>query len=262
MFALQKAVFLNLQEKQERKYTTMRDVLDVHTHTLASGHAYNTIREMAKSASEKGLELLGITEHAAAMPGAPHIFYFENMKMLDREMYGIQLLFGAELNILDSKGTVDLPQQVLKNLDLTVASLHIPCIKPGSKEENTSAYLETMKNPWINIIGHPDDGRYPVDYLALVQAAKEYGVLLEVNNNSLDPRCSRQGGQENVRTMLRHCMEYQVPVVLDSDAHTDALVGFHQYAWEIIREMNFPEELIVNRSTEELKKYVNKYKNL
>ena len=47
----------------------MKNVLDVHTHTLASGHAYNTIMEMAKAASEKGMELLGITEHAPAMPG-------------------------------------------------------------------------------------------------------------------------------------------------------------------------------------------------
>ena len=47
----------------------MRDILDVHTHTLASGHAYNTMREMAKAASEKGLEILGITEHAVSMPG-------------------------------------------------------------------------------------------------------------------------------------------------------------------------------------------------
>ena len=236
----------------------MRDILDVHTHTLASGHAYNTIKEMAKAASEKGLELLGITEHAMAMPGAPHIFYFENLKMLDREMYGIQLLFGAEVNIMDSKGTLDMPEHVLKSMDITVASLHIPCMKPGTREENTNAYLEVMKNPWVNIIGHPDDGRYPVDFLALVQGAKEHGVLLEVNNNSLDPRGNRRGGPENVRTMLKYCMEYQVPVVLDSDAHVDTLVGFHKYAWEILEETNFPEELVVNRSTEELKKFLHR----
>ena len=55
----------------------MRDILDVHTHTLASGHAYNTMREMAKAASEKGLEILGITEHAVSMPGTCGAFYFE-----------------------------------------------------------------------------------------------------------------------------------------------------------------------------------------
>ena len=60
----------------------MKYVLDVHTHTLASGHAYNTIREMAMAASEKGLELLGITEHGIAMPGTCNAFYFDNTKML------------------------------------------------------------------------------------------------------------------------------------------------------------------------------------
>ena len=59
----------------------MKYVLDVHTHTIASGHAYNTIKEMAQSASEKGLELLGITEHAMKMPGTCHSFYFANLKM-------------------------------------------------------------------------------------------------------------------------------------------------------------------------------------
>ena len=83
-------------------------VLDLHTHTVASGHAYCSLREMAKAASDKGLELLGITEHAPSMPGTCHKFYFHNLKVVPREMYGIQLLLGSEVNILDSQGTVDL----------------------------------------------------------------------------------------------------------------------------------------------------------
>ena len=60
----------------------MRDVIDMHTHTLASGHAYNTIREMTYAAKIKGLELLGITEHAPQMPGSCHEFYFSNLSIL------------------------------------------------------------------------------------------------------------------------------------------------------------------------------------
>lgn len=240
----------------------MQYILDVHTHTIASGHAYNTMREMAKAASEKGLELLGITEHSMSMPGTCHRFYFENLKMVDREMYGVELLLGAEVNIMDHTGRVDMEESILKNMDITIASMHIPCIRPGTRQENTNAYLEAMKDPYINIIGHPDDGRYEVDYLALVQGAKEYGVLLEVNNNSLDPRCTRMGGEENIRTMLEYCREYQVPVVVNSDAHTDTLVGNHAYGQRIIEEMDFPQELVLNRSVQELKKYVNKFKNL
>ena len=55
---------------------------DLHTHTIASGHAYSTIKEMANSAKEKGLKLLGITEHAPTMPGTCHEFYFQNFRVL------------------------------------------------------------------------------------------------------------------------------------------------------------------------------------
>lgn len=146
-----------------------QSVMDLHTHTVASGHAYCTLREMARAASDKGLELLGITEHAPKMPGTCHKFYFQNIKVVPREMYGIQLLLGSEVNILDAAGTVDLEQKTLEKLDVVIASLHVPCIRPGSRQENTEAYLNAMKNPCVNIIGHPDDGRYEVDYEALVQ---------------------------------------------------------------------------------------------
>ena len=48
----------------------MRDLVDVHTHTIASGHAYNTMMEMIRAAQEKELEVFGITEHAPQMPGS------------------------------------------------------------------------------------------------------------------------------------------------------------------------------------------------
>ena len=62
-----------------------KSVLDLHTHTVASGHAYCTIHEMAAAAAGKGLEILGITEHAPAMPGTCHNFYFHNLKVVPRE---------------------------------------------------------------------------------------------------------------------------------------------------------------------------------
>lgn len=233
-------------------------LFDLHTHTVASGHAYCTIREMAKAASEKGLEVLGITEHAPAMPGTCHNFYFHNMKVVPREMYGIRLLMGTELNILDTDGKVDLEERELKNMDIAIASLHIPCMKPGTKEENTEAYLNVMKNPYVNIIGHPDDGRYQADYRALVQGARDYGKVLELNNHSLEPSCFRKDARENDLEMLKLCMEYQVPVVMDSDAHFDSAIGEFHMARELLEEIDFPEELVLNHSVEMLKKYVNK----
>ena len=146
----------------------MKYIVDTHTHTLASGHAYSTIREMAYIASKKGVKLLGITEHGPKMPGSCHDFYFTNLRVVSRQMCGVELLLGVELNILDYDGTVDLPQNVLKQMDIAIASMHIPCIKPGTREENTRAYLNAIKNPYIHLIGHPDDSSYELDYEALV----------------------------------------------------------------------------------------------
>ena len=239
----------------------MKYVLDTHTHTIASGHAYSTIREMARSASELGLELLGITEHAPMMPGACHEIYFHNLKVIDKEMYGVELLLGTELNILNYRGQVDLSHSILKELDIVIASLHIPCIHPGTIEDNTSAYLHVMKNPYVNIIGHPDDSRYKINYKDLVLASKESCVLLELNNSSLTPGGVRQNPLENDITILYYCRQYNVPIVLGSDAHIDTYVGKHNYAEDLVKDIDFPEELIVNKSVAELKKFVNRNKH-
>ena len=149
----------------------MKDILDLHTHTIVSGHAYNSLYEMVRSAADKGLTLYGCSDHTPAMPGGPDAMYFVNFKVIPREIYGVKVLMGAELNLLKPDGSVDLKEKMLEKLDYAIASLHLPCTKPGTMEENTSAYLHVMENPWVQIIGHPDDGRYPVDYKALVAAA-------------------------------------------------------------------------------------------
>lgn len=238
----------------------MKYVLDVHTHTIASGHAYSTMREMARAAKEKGLELLGITEHGKTMPWTCGAYYFQNLKMVDRHMEGIDLLLGAELNIIDLDGTVDMGEKTLSQMDVVIASMHVPCLRAGTMEENTRAYRKVMQNPLVDIIGHPEDGRFPVDFRELAESAKEYGKLLEVNNNSLDPRCNRENGRENYITMLNYCKEYQVPVVVNSDSHVDQLVGRHQEAYSLMEEIGFPEELVVNRSVSELKKYLHRFR--
>ena len=70
---------------------------------------------------------------------------------------------------------------------------------------NTQAYLNVMKNPYIHIIGHPDDGRFPVDYERLVRGAKETHTLLELNNSSQRPEGFRVNTEENAKVMLELC---------------------------------------------------------
>lgn len=237
----------------------MRDILDVHTHTIASGHAYNTLKEMVQTAKKKGLEVYGITEHAPRMPGSCHDFYFHNLKVVGREHGDLELLLGVELNILDEKGSVDLEEPYLGRMDVAIASLHPPCICPGSRQWNTECVIQAMKNPHINILGHPDDGRYPLDYEAVVQAAKEYHTLLELNNNSLNPNGFRKDPRGNDMEMLRLCKKYQVPVIMGSDAHYDADILNHELILPLLKECDFPEELVVNTAKEKLYPFINKY---
>lgn len=232
-------------------------LLDVHTHTVASGHAYNSIMEMAKAGFDKGLKLLGITEHAPMMPGSCNSMYFRNLKVVPRSLCGIEVMLGVELNILDFDGHVDLDVHALRQLDIRIASLHSVCILPGTKEENTKAVLGAIHNPMVDIIGHPDDGIYPLDYKPIVEAAKETHTLLEVNNNSLNPMGARKNTRGNLITMLELCREYGQPVIMNSDAHVFSDVGRRDFSEELIRELDFPEELIVNRSVETFKEYLN-----
>ena len=232
-------------------------LLDVHTHTVASGHAYNSIMEMAKAGFDKGLKLLGITEHAPMMPGSCNSMYFRNLKVVPRSLCGIEIMLGVELNILDFDGHVELDAHALRELDIRIASLHSVCILPGTKEENTKAVLGAIHNPMVDIIGHPDDGIYPLDYKPIVEAAKETHTLLEVNNNSLNPMGARKNTRGNLITMLELCREYGQPVIMNSDAHVFSDVGRRDFSEELIRELDFPEELIVNRSVETFKEYLN-----
>lgn len=73
---------------------------DIHMHTLASGHAYGTIREMATAARDRGLALIGVSEHAPGIPGTVDPFYYRNLKAVPRLLSGVEVIHGSEINVL------------------------------------------------------------------------------------------------------------------------------------------------------------------
>lgn len=228
----------------------MNMVVDSHTHTLASSHAYSTVSELAQAAAERGLELLAVTDHAPGIEDGAPMLHFMNYHVLPKEMHGVQMRYGVELNILDFTGRVDFDAALLKRQDLCIASFHEKATQPGTMAENTTAYLGAMDNPYVNIIGHPDDGNIPVDFLALVQKAKETHVLIEVNNSSLRAAYYRKNTRENLCTILDLCKRYEVPVVLGTDAHFAGAVGDFTEARALLEEQAFPETLVANTSVE------------
>lgn len=235
----------------------MNIYMDLHTHTHASGHGYSTLKENIEAAKEAGLKVLGLSEHGPAMPGGPHPFFFTNYKCIPREHGELRLFCGVEANVLDYEGHLDLEEGILKRMDYVIASLHPVCMTPGSIAENTKASIRAMENPYVKILGHPDDSRIPVDYEELVRAAKATDVALEVNNSSLHPKSARKGGRENIITLLNTCMKYQVPVLLGTDSHICYTVGRFEEALAVIGEVGFPKELILNTKMENLNKIIN-----
>lgn len=231
-------------------------LIDTHTHTIASGHAYSTMNEMIQTAKEKGLKYLGITEHAPKMPGTCHIFHFENLKVVPRQHGDLTLLLGAEANILDTDGNMDIYDDLMNRLDIIIASLHNPCYTAGTPVENTTAYVNAMKHPKVSIIGHPDDGRIPVDYEILVREAKKHHVALELNNSSLSPNSFRPNARENALTYLSLCKEQGVPVIYSSDAHVCYDIANFNFAKEATDAVAFPKELIINYNQSLIDEYI------
>ena len=220
--------------------------LDLHTHTVASGHAYSTIQEMAAAAAEKGLSFLGITEHGPLIPGAPDPIYFRNLHCIPKFISGVRILHGAELNICDLQGNLDLGEEYYKRFDHVVAGVHKVCFPASTKLKNTDAVLAAMHNSRVNIISHPADGAATLDLEALVRVSRDTGTLLEVNNSSLNPLRKNAVARELNLELLQLCRKYNTPVILGSDAHISFSIADYAYVYELLQETSFPEELIVN----------------
>ena len=234
----------------------MKNLIDIHTHTISSGHAYSTLQENVQEAVQKGLKYYGISDHAPALPGGTHEYHFSNLRVIPKVLDGVQILKGAELNILDELGSIDLKQHELNELDYTIASLHLVTMAPRTLEYNTNALINAMRNPYIKVIGHPDDGRYELDHEQVVLAAKKYHVVLEVNNSSMSPNTFRANAYENYLILLKWCKTYQVPIICNSDAHISYDVGHIPNSLRVLKEAEFPMELVVNFSEELIQEYI------
>lgn len=231
----------------------MKLVADCHFHTINSGHAYSTINEYAKEASEKGLELIGMTDHGPAMLGGPHIFHFDNLRVLPDNLNGVEILKGIEANIIGYDGSMDAADKILEGLDIVISSFHGPCLKPSTMKENTRAVIKSIENRNVNIIGHPDDSRVELDYPELAKAAADSGVMIEVNNSSLRPTSYRLNARENYEKLLEECYKYKLYIVINSDAHIHTDIGEIDYAFELVKNLGYPKELIANANIGKLK---------
>lgn len=230
-------------------------VADVHMHSILSGHAFGTVRELAFEAAARNMQLIGVTEHGPGIPGTCDVIYFRNFIDAPRTLYGVEMLYGSEVNVLNS-GTVDLDQRHLECLDYAVAGIHGLCYEDVGKVKNTDNVIRCMEIGKVKFISHPDADNYPMDYPALVQGAKEYGVALEVNNSSLRKPKLRPGCVKNYGIMLPLCMEYGVPIIVNTDSHDPGTVGDFTLAAGLLDSIHMDDDLILNNDLQKLKAFL------
>lgn len=231
----------------------MRIKFDTHTHTLASTHAYSTFTENATFAAKIGMDGFAVTDHAPALTDAPHDWHFRNLKNLPRELFGQKILVGAELNILDLQGNVDLDDELLSCLDVVNASIHAPAYKDNGKPDHTSAYEAIVTNPYVDIICHSGSPQFSYDYEYIIKLAKRYNKLMEINNHTF---FVRRPSIPNCRKIAELCKKYEVGIAVSSDAHFFTDMGDYTKALEMLHEIDFPEELVMNTTYEKFRNFM------
>ncbi|MDJ0955891.1 MAG: DNA polymerase/3'-5' exonuclease PolX [Arenicellales bacterium] len=209
------------RDKRLPKLVSVKDIRgDLHMHTTATD-GRNSLRDMAEAAAQRGYEYIAITDHSRHLTVANGLDAKRLMKQveaidrLNGELRNITILTAIELDILE-RGTLDLPDSVLKELDLTICSIHSSFRL--SRKKQTERVLRAMDNPYFNIFAHPT-GRlinkreaYDIDLERVVAGAKERGCYLEVN---AEPE--RLDLNDDACRMAKHM---GVKVAISTDAHS------------------------------------------
>lgn len=230
---------------------------DLHTHTIASQHAYSTIGEMVDQSRKLGMDFIAITDHGPEMLDGAIRHHFLCMSGLPETADGIRLYKGAEVNIKSFSGRLDLDETVLKRLDFIIASYHVEAIDPGTEDENTEGWLNAIRNKYVDCLGHAGNPVYSFAHEPVVKALRDYGKILEINANS---PVVRKGSMENCIDLIKLCMKYDVPVIATSDAHHKWNLCNVQASLDMLEELGFPPERILNTSKEAIEEYITRRK--
>ncbi len=230
---------------------------DLHTHTVASGHGYSTIDEMARGAFKKGINLIAVTDHGPKMLGGSDMYYFSNLSMVPEILHGVRIIKGVEANILDD-GKLDLSDEILNCLDFVSAGIHsLTGHNLHNKKDYTNAIIKVMENPFLDMITHPIQKEYPIDLEKVAEAAAENNVILELNSNSYNPKKGYiRGIKRDSIKLLELANQYKVKLAINSDAHFYSEIGDFSHLDFIFNNNNFNRRLIVNRSLDSITNYL------
>ena len=199
---------------------------DLHMHTTASD-GIHSIKNMADAAEKRKYEYIAITDHSKSQyiaHGLDEKRLANHLKEIEkiRKQSSIHIFKGAEVDIL-SNGQLDYNNNILKQLDIVIASIHSGF--KTDKEKMTNRICAALQNPYVKILAHPT-GRivlkrdpYDVDLDKVFQTAKERGIALEINCARLDLR----------DIYIRKAIQSGCKLIIDTDAHSTDQLSLMQY---------------------------------
>lgn len=232
----------------------MKIIADTHTHTIRSGDAFSTLKENIIAAKNQGVKYLCMTEHAySVFPDAPKPVYFKSQHALPREYEGVTLIRGVETNIINYDGTLDMPDEILNWLDWVIASMHSSALKPKSERDHTEAWIAVARNPLVDVIGHCDDIHFSFDIEAVIPEFAKNEKIVEVNNQS---EIVRKGSKDFAKRIFTECKKNDVKIVVSSDGHYDGAIARFDRSLQLLKEIDYPEELIINADEEKFKQII------
>ena len=227
--------------------------IDMHTHSLYSGHAYSTFEEMADYVRNTGLKGFCLTDHSPR-GGAMDAYIPLTFREMPRDFEGIRVYYGMEVDILDYNGNLNIIHPLEQLLDFGIFGFHDNQIEPGhSITECTQAVLAVFENPSFDLLAHPCRRGYPLDTSSIVDAARKYNKLIELNENCLIRLGTDRGWYVEI---LEECRRKNVRIAVNSDAHFSRNIGRVCNSIKLLNEISFPEELVINTTVEKVEKYM------
>jgi len=229
---------------------------DLHLHTHFSNCGLHSILEVINQAINVGLEIIAITDHGPALGGRVSGVFFERFNNPYKE---ITVFKGLELNLTDKPGETDLPLHLLPFLDVILVGIHPTTPQGLTKDEYTDMLIKVIQNnKYIDIISHPNSKEYPLDFEKLAKEASKFGVALELNNSKthlkrVDDKITKQ--------LITACINNNCQMVINSDSHAITEIGNGKSVKPFLKELNFPDTLLLNSDVEKVRKFIQNRKN-
>ena len=229
------------------RLVTPKDIRgELHAHSLSSD-GVDSIEDMAEAARERGYEYIGITDHSQSLKIASGVSVddlWKQVRYIDKlngKLRGFRILKSSEVDIL-ADGTLDYPDDLLKELDYTVCSIHSRFAL--NKKAQTERLLRAMDNRYFNILGHAT-GRlllkrpgYEIDVETVIDHARQNGCFFEINSSPDRLDLSADNA--------RRAAAAGVMIAVSTDSHSTGELDLLRYGLDQARRAGLPRENVLN----------------